>query len=381
MLSSLDKRRLYSFLCVLMFALCQSLLFCSYPILAEKIGISLSELVAIFGVGSSLFFISAPGWTALSEKYGRQTILVICMLGLTLSLFFILQSFSISENSGETKFVVWLSRIIYGLFAGGIIPITQRIYAESDNSKLLGSFAVHAQASSIGRVIGPAVAYLAMRTDFPLSFKCIVVILSLVCFLGFSLKIRNRNFLRVFYRHFFQFRKISGLLPLAISIGLFSLAVMSVQSTLSAFLKIKITSFELFSVVNSVIFVCGNLVMIINQSMVAKYPISKLLGVGSVSFILSSLLFIWAPHWSVIALAYSLFSVGLSSFRLGVLTKYCTENKNIRSSVIAGISLIQTSGYALASILVSFLLKNSFEAVYALYFIVSLAMGLFFLKL
>ena len=84
--------------------------------MAKDLSISLSELIAVFGVGSSIFFVSAPMWTSCSEKLGRTRTLMVCMLGLSLSI--LLLYFCVKEGSGQ---YLWASRIVYGIFAGGIV--------------------------------------------------------------------------------------------------------------------------------------------------------------------------------------------------------------------------------------------------------------------
>lgn len=69
----------------LTFASTQILLFTLFPLLAEKLSLSLSTIVACFSLGTFLFLWGSPFWSSKSDKIGRDQVMSYGLAGLGIS--------------------------------------------------------------------------------------------------------------------------------------------------------------------------------------------------------------------------------------------------------------------------------------------------------
>ena len=351
-------RYLYAFLCAFIFAVCQSLMFTLYPVIAKQLSISLAELIAVFGFGSSLFFIGSPFWTSCSERLGRIKTLCVCMLGLSISLALLLAALQ-----GASSNYLWASRIVYGIFAGGIVPISQALFAEGAPKNLLSNFALHAQSTTFGRIVGPVVGLIAARGDLALVFELLFAISLILTTGSFFMKdVRSKD--KRALDAIVMIPQVKYLPILCVLVVCFAIVVISIQSTLAALFKQQIIDFDKFTIANSCIFIGGNVVMMINQKLMKHYKESSLIALGSALFVSASTLFVISSVWQLSAIAYVIFCLGFSNLRVGIMAYFCRKNEELRSSVIAVISLVQTCGYALGSMIVASLLQTSLSLVY-----------------
>ncbi len=370
------SRGLYSFICCFLFALSQSLLFSIYPFLAINFGVSLPELIAIFGIGSALFLFSAPGWTAVSERLGRKNILMVCMSGLAVSISALYFCADASLDSSNREVLLWFSRIIYGLTAGGVIPICQAIFSENDESELLGRFALQAQATTVGRIFGPLVGLAAMQIGLKLVFGIILLLVCITTLSGawVAKEVVAKSSVLAAIRGITSLRRIYELI---IYVGLLAMVTMSVQASLAGYFKQLIADWDMFTLTNSGIFVLGNVVMMINQRLIPKFSIRPLLVWGAAMLVLAAIGFLVAGSWYFTAMAYFLLCSGVSSLRVGLLTYFCAGNPSRKTSVIACISLLQTAGYALGSLFVAGALSYSYSFLFTGVLLVSICLCLF----
>jgi MFS family permease len=142
----------------LTFASTQILLFTLLPILSEKLSVSLSVIIGCFSLGSFLFLWGAPYWSSKSDKVGRDQIMNVGLIGLTVSFFLLVVLFHFSLPLGETiTFAVLIfSRILYGALASAIVPVAQLKNADlaKEGEHISGMFS-HSLALNVGRSIGP----------------------------------------------------------------------------------------------------------------------------------------------------------------------------------------------------------------------------------
>ena len=142
----------------LTFASTQILLFTLFPVLSEKLHLSLSTIVACFSLGTILFLWGSPFWSNQSDKIGKQAVMSFGLLGLGLSfsLIVLLLHFPKLFAGSLALMILLLSRIIYGGTASGIIPIAQMMRADmAKKGEHMKSMFSHSLSLSLGRTLGP----------------------------------------------------------------------------------------------------------------------------------------------------------------------------------------------------------------------------------
>ncbi len=140
-----------------LFSASQALLFVMYPILAEKLGLSLSQVVLCFSVGSFLFLWGGPFWALKSDRVGRARILRITQGGCLLSLLALILLLSPWRANPQVNFGILLSsRIFYGLVASGLIPVAQALALDfGASAEKTKAAATYSMFLNMGRFIGP----------------------------------------------------------------------------------------------------------------------------------------------------------------------------------------------------------------------------------
>ncbi|RZA26365.1 MAG: MFS transporter [Proteobacteria bacterium] len=143
-----------------LFSTSQALLFVLYPVLAEKLGLSISQVILCFSVGSFLFLWGAPYWSLRSDREGRNRVLFKTQIGVLISLLvlgFLLLPLSIHT---QLNFVILLaSRILYGALASGLVPVSQAHILDHASEKQKAKAATtHSLFLNTGRFLGPLLA-------------------------------------------------------------------------------------------------------------------------------------------------------------------------------------------------------------------------------
>ncbi len=122
-----------------------------FPWISERLGLGLPEVIAAFGAISLLFLLSAPFWSRFSDRHGRAPALLVGIFGLFLSvavIAFLLRSPPFSPTTAF--FCLAASRIVYGLTAGGIHPVSQAWQLDADPS-VARAMGRHALSQNLGR--------------------------------------------------------------------------------------------------------------------------------------------------------------------------------------------------------------------------------------
>ncbi|TYR79771.1 MFS transporter [Priestia megaterium] len=123
------------------------------PIVPEVIratgasSVNLGLLMASYSIAS---FLTSPFWGGLSDRKGRRPVLLTGLVGFSLSFFI----FSFSEDSLT---LMYISRILGGLFAGAVIPCAfayaSDITNEDNRTKAMGLLGM---TIGLGFIFGPA---------------------------------------------------------------------------------------------------------------------------------------------------------------------------------------------------------------------------------
>ncbi|MCM3455156.1 MFS transporter [Heyndrickxia oleronia] len=133
------------------------------PFFAEDMGANPTELGLLMAVYSFMQLISAPIWGRVSDKIGRKPVMMIGILGLSMS--FILMAIS------SQLWMLFIARIIGGLLSSANMPTTMAyvadITSEEDRGKGMG---IIGAATGLGFIFGPAIGGLFSKTSLNMPF-------------------------------------------------------------------------------------------------------------------------------------------------------------------------------------------------------------------
>lgn len=193
-------------------------------------------LISIYAICQ---FIAAPGLGALSDRFGRRPILLLCLFGSALgyALF----------GWGGSLWVLFLGRIIDGLTGGNFSILAAYIgdvTAPEERGRYFGQFGA---AAGVGFIIGPVIGGFAARWgyDAPVYVAAVLTLLNLLwgyCFVAESLSAAQRN-AQVGLRHLnplTQLRAVVAIPPLRwllLITFLYALPFAILQSTSAVLIK------------------------------------------------------------------------------------------------------------------------------------------------
>lgn len=133
------------------------------PFYAENIGASPTELGLLMAVYSIMQFLFAPMWGRLSDRIGRKPVIMIGILGLSISFFLM----AISEQ----LWMLFLARILGGFLSSANMPTVMAYVAdittEEDRGKGMG---IIGAATGLGFIFGPAIGGIFSEIALSLPF-------------------------------------------------------------------------------------------------------------------------------------------------------------------------------------------------------------------
>ncbi|MFE8699957.1 MFS transporter [Cytobacillus sp. FJAT-54145] len=120
------------------------------PFYAEELGASPTELGLLMAIYSLMQFIFAPMWGRLSDRIGRKPVIMIGILGLSISFFLLALSTQI--------WMLFAARIIGGILSAANMPTVMAYVADittdEDRGKGMG---IIGAATGLGFIFGPAI--------------------------------------------------------------------------------------------------------------------------------------------------------------------------------------------------------------------------------
>ena len=135
------------------------------PFYAENIGatpIQLGFLMAVYSLTQLLF---APIWGRISDRIGRKPVIIIGILGLSLSFYLMAISTSL--------WMLFVARIIGGILSSANMPTVMAYVADitspEDRGKGMG---VVGAATGLGFVFGPSIGWGLFKNKFKYAFLC-----------------------------------------------------------------------------------------------------------------------------------------------------------------------------------------------------------------
>lgn len=137
-------------------------------------------LLTIYSVAS---FFTAPFWGKLSDKIGRKTLILIGLVGFSIS-FFVFSLFI------ENLFLLYVSRMIGGLFSGALYTaVTGYIGDMSTNENRNKYMGLMGMSIGLGFIFGPAIGGVLGNISLHLPFTASAILIALLFVFGlFMLK-------------------------------------------------------------------------------------------------------------------------------------------------------------------------------------------------
>lgn len=133
------------------------------PFYAENIGASPTELGLLMAIYSLMQLIFAPIWGRVSDRIGRKPVIMIGILGLSISFFLMAISTEL--------WMLFLARIIGGILSSANMPTVMAyvadITSEEDRGKGMG---IIGAATGLGFIFGPAIGGVFSEIQLSLPF-------------------------------------------------------------------------------------------------------------------------------------------------------------------------------------------------------------------
>ena len=362
-------KKLLLVLNTLTFASTQILLFTLLPILSEKLSVSLSTIIGCFSLGSFLFLWGAPFWSSRSDKVGRDQVMSVGLLGLSVSFFIIvvLVHFSLPLGGALTLVALLLSRILYGALASAIVPVAQLKNADlAQDGEHISKMFSHSLALNVGRSLGPLLL-LVGKNDIEtllLSISAWTFLLLILNFFMSSPKTAPHKNVASSLSTYSEWKSVATLiwLPLLVTI-LFTSYTGVLHSSLGETLKNVFTlSGVEASTLMAKVLLLGSVAMILAQVMgkiFFKKNIKLALTLGLISLVIGALLLAFMKDFTQLNIAIVLISMGIAliypSHLALVHENYPKETMGKNIGVLAsGNTIGYALGGAVASLMMSF---------------------------
>ena len=136
------------------------------PFLSPQLGGGTDDIAFILATYSVAAAIVAPIWGRLSDRVGRRRILGICLLGGAVSHFLL--------AIADTLWLVYVSRAVAGMMAGGVPVATALIADASTPEQRSRAMGLIGRAFGIGLILGPVIGGGLARSETDFMLPCLV---------------------------------------------------------------------------------------------------------------------------------------------------------------------------------------------------------------
>lgn len=154
-----------------------------HPYLAREFGADPLQVGLLMAIYSILQFVFSPFWGRLSDRLGRRPILLVSLLGSTLS--------HLAFGLGDELWILFAARGLAGLFGANISTAMAYIADTSTSRERSQSMALIGVAFGLGFTIGPFLGGIlisvgqSLGTTAPYGSHFAALIASLICFVNF----------------------------------------------------------------------------------------------------------------------------------------------------------------------------------------------------
>lgn len=354
----------FAFLCCLAFSTCQSLMTVTLPFIAGDLNLSISQVIFVFGTGSFLFLFSNLFWISISDLIGRIKVIQIGLTGLLISLLFMVCGINAGLNGHSGLAYLWASRIVYGLTAGSIVIVSQSVFAESTFRSTIAGLSQHAQATAIGRCVGPVISLCALKVELKTVILLLSILVMTLAFSAFKVKDDPKKKRALKKKFWIKKNDIQGLSNMILSILLLAMITAATQSILTESYIIQLQDKNNAAFLSSIVYVLGNLAMIGHQLYLMRSSQEKVNFYSSILLFSSLVVLLISSNVWVMSIGFILFFFSIAGLRVGILSSSINLSQGSASSPIAAFSFFQTIGYAGGNLLASSLSTVSIEYLY-----------------
>lgn len=133
------------------------------PFYVESFGASGSELGMLMAIFSIMQFLFAPFWGRLSDQVGRKKVLVIGLLGNTLS--------QLLFGLSTSLWMLFASRALSGILSSATLPVAMAFISDStDHKSRGGGMGMIGAAMGVGMILGPGLGGWVSEDNISLPF-------------------------------------------------------------------------------------------------------------------------------------------------------------------------------------------------------------------
>ena len=136
------------------------------PFLSPQLGGTTDDIAFILVTYSVAAAIVAPIWGRLSDRFGRRSILGLCLFGGAISHFIL--------AIADELWLVYVSRAVAGMMAGGVPVATALIADASIPDQRSRAMGLIGRAFGIGLILGPVIGGVLARSETDFALPCLV---------------------------------------------------------------------------------------------------------------------------------------------------------------------------------------------------------------
>ena len=136
------------------------------PFLSPQLGGTTDDIAFILATYSVAAAIVAPIWGRLSDRFGRRSILGLCLFGGAISHFVL--------AIADELWLVYVSRAVAGMMAGGVPVATALIADASTPDQRSRAMGLIGRAFGIGLILGPVIGGVLARSETDFALPCLV---------------------------------------------------------------------------------------------------------------------------------------------------------------------------------------------------------------
>lgn len=368
-ISSTNQQLWIAYLNTLTFSCIQILLYTTIPYISEQTTVTTASIIGSISVGSFIFAFMGPFWASKSDTWGRKRVLSFGMIGMGLS-FLCLSSLFVFNDvfSIQLKIaIVYLSRIIYGLLASAVVPVSQAWQLDLiDTKDKLKVLTRNSMCLNVGRVLGP-VLVLVKKVDFE---HIIYFGTGWIFFLAISCLLTSKNprpqqtISAEASAPKFQWKELikEAMLPIVLAL-IFTSFIGILHSTLGHHLKetLSIKGDEASVLMAKIVLASSLFALIVQQTSqwVFKRNWKNRLIVGSSSLVGGSFILSMAATLTSIWIGIAFISIGLALIPpvYMALISHTSSTENVTGKKIGFASIAHSLGYAVGAGLIAISMK------------------------